>query len=211
MNNQLGMLADKAKQYPLSKTEGRKALSILINSIYCSNKLCRPNMGLPASLHNEIYKEGLQNLSLWLCHNIHKYDSERGDIMAWVNTLLIKRFYREAARSIMGKKNQIYVEPSFWDNLPSYDLPSRIDCEKEIIERFQKVRNYIETDPKAIFKQAKMKSNPNITFQKIALKKISGASWKQISEELCVPIPTLSNFYQRRLDKFRDELNSLFL
>ncbi|BDA68898.1 hypothetical protein CAL7716_030640 [Calothrix sp. PCC 7716] len=210
MNNQLGILALEAKQHPVGKTERRRALSILINSIFCSNKLSRPNMGLPASLHDEIRKEGLQNLSLWLCHNIDKYDNTRGDIMAWVNTLLIKRFYREAARSIMGKKNEISVEPSFWDNLPSHNFDGA-NYEKDIIERFQKVRRYIETDPKGILKQSQMKSNPNVTFQKIALKKISGASWKQISEELCVPIPTLSNFYLRRLDKFRDELNSLFV
>jgi DNA-directed RNA polymerase specialized sigma24 family protein len=209
MNRQLGMLALEVKQYPVEKKERRKALSILINGICCSEKLSRPSMGLPLTLRDEIYKEGLQNLSLWLCKNIEKYDSERGEVMAWVNTLLIKRFYPEAARSILGRKNEIAVKSSFWDNLSQEDLHSDLNYEKNVIEQFKKVRSYIQTDPKGILQQAKMKSNPDITFQKIALKKISGISWKQISEELNVPIPTLSNFYQRRLNKFRNELSSL--
>lgn len=56
MNKQLGTLALEAKQYPVEKKERRKALSILISGICCSEKLSRPNMGLPASLRDEICK-----------------------------------------------------------------------------------------------------------------------------------------------------------
>ncbi len=206
---QLRRLADEAKQQPVDKKEKRKALSKLINCICRCHKLSRPHMGLPASLKDEIYQEGLQNLCLWLCNNIDKYDSERGEVIAWVNMLLIRRFYPEAARSIMGRKNDISVEASFWDNLSQEDLDSNSKSDQDIVEQFQKIRTYIEIDSKEIFRQAKMRSNQNINFQKVALKKIAGVSWKQMSEELNTPIPTLSNFYQRYLNKFRDELSNL--
>ena len=83
------------------------------------------------------------------------------------------------------------------------------ESEDNYISAFKKIRRYIEIDPKGNFQQAHIKKYPKVNFQEIAVKRWSGISWKDISEELNIPVATLSNFYQRTLEKFRDELRNV--
>jgi hypothetical protein len=66
----------------------------------------------------------------------------------------------------------------------------------------QEVFHYLESDPEGIFKSTHISKNPTVNFQLLAIKILSGYSWKEISAELGVKIPTLSSFYQRCLTKF---------
>ncbi|MEC4813023.1 MAG: sigma-70 family RNA polymerase sigma factor [Scytonema sp. PMC 1069.18] len=203
---QLQELALKAQQHPLGSTARRIALSKLIDGIYRSRKLCYPYQGRFSQVYQHIYEEAVQDLFLYICKNIDKYDPNRAEFITWVNMLLTKRFFKEAVSKVVGKTNEIKVETSFLENLED-TIPE--DNEDDLISDFQKIRQYIEKDPKGIFRQTYIKSYPQVNFQKIAIKRWSGVSWKDISEELGVPIPTLSNFYRRSLEKFRIEFKDL--
>lgn len=205
---QLQQLALQARQYPVGTTARRMSLSKLIDIIYRSNQLTRPYQGQFQGVYEDIYQEAVQNLFLYICKNIDRYDPERGAFMTWVNMLLNKRFFREAIPKIIGKTHEINLESSVLENLEDVAVKKREETD-DYISDFLNIRRYIEIDQKGIFRQAKIKKYPQVNFREIAMKRWSGISWKEISEEFNIPIATLSNFYQRSLEKFRDELRDL--
>jgi DNA-directed RNA polymerase specialized sigma24 family protein len=205
---QLQELALQAQQHQDGTTIRRITLSKLIDSIYRLGKLCHPYKGQFPGVYEQIYQEAVQDLFLYICKNLHKYDPERASFMAWVNMLLTQRFFKEAIPKIIGKANEINLESSVLENLEDLAKDDNED-EDNYIFGFQKIRRYVEIDPKGIFKQAHIKKYPQINFQEIAVKRWSGISWKDISEELNIPVATLSNFYQRTLEKFRDEFRDV--
>ena len=205
---QLQQLALEAQQYPVGTTARRRFISKLIDGIYRSRRLTRPYPGQFQGVYDDIYQEAVQNLFLYICKNLEKYDPERGKFMTWVNMLLSKRFFREAIPKIIGKANEINVENSVLENRE--DLATEENEDKDdYVSAFLKIRRYIELDPNGIFQQAQIKKHPHANFREIAIKRWSGISWKDISDELNIPLATLSSFYQRNLEKFRDELRDL--
>lgn len=205
---QLQALALEAQQHPIDTTARRIILSKLIDTIYRSHLLTRPYQGQFQGVYEDIYQEAVQNLFLYICKNIDKYDPQRGEFMTWVNMLLSKRFFREAIPKVIGTANKINLESSILENLEDLATGEREDKD-DYIQIFQKIRRYIEIDPKGIFKQAYIKKYPQANFREIAIKRWSGISWKEISDHFNIPVATLSNFYQRNLEKFRPELRDL--
>jgi hypothetical protein len=67
------------------------------------------------------------------------------------------------------------------------------------------VRQYIEDDPAKLF-QKSIREHSQATFQVIALARIDGKTWKQMSESLGIGIPTLNNFFQRCLRELAPEI-----
>ncbi|MFL9458682.1 MULTISPECIES: RNA polymerase sigma factor [Nostocales] len=207
-DQQLKELALKIQQQPINTTARRVALSKLICGIYRSGKLYCSYKCKFQKVYQDIYDEALQNLFLYVCKNIDKYDPERSEFMTWINMLLNQRFFKEAIPKILGKGREIQVESSFLENLEALPFEES-NGEDDCVTAFQKIRQYIEKDPKSIFQQAYMKKYPKVNFREIAIKKWSGISWKEMSDEFDIPIPTLSNFYQRCLEKFRDDLREV--
>lgn len=67
------------------------------------------------------------------------------------------------------------------------------------------VRQYIEDDPAKLF-QKHIREHPQATFQAIALARLDGKSWKEMSESWGVGIAALNNFFQRRLKELAPEI-----
>ena len=78
---------------------------------------------------------------------------------------------------------------------PEVKSSSKYSLSEELIE-------CIQEDQEGLFKNTYITKKPNANFQFIALQILSGYSWKEISAQLGVKIPTLSCFYQRCLIKF---------
>ena len=205
---QLQELALKAQQQPFGTTARRIALSKLIDAIYCSQKLVYPYKGQFQGVYEYIYQEALQDLFLYICTNIDKYDPERGEFITWINMLLSRRFFKEAIPKVIGKNNEIKLESSILEKLENFEFEIR-ENQINYISDYRKIRRYIEIDPKGIFRKAHINKYPQVNFRDIAIKRWSGVSWKDISNELNIPIPTLSNFYQRTLENFRSEFRDL--
>ena len=64
----------------------------------------------------------------------------------------------------------------------------------------EELRHYIETDPDRLF-QHHIQGHPSVTFQAIALAYLDGTSWKALSTQWEIPIPSLSSFFQRQLKR----------
>ncbi len=92
-DKQLQELVVQVQQQPLGTTARRIALSRLIDGIYRSHQLCHPYKGQFQGVYEQIYQEALQDLFLYICRNIDKYNQKRGLFMTWVNMLLSQRFF----------------------------------------------------------------------------------------------------------------------
>ncbi len=202
LDEQLKQLAISAQQHP-PLTQGRQlALRKLVNGIVQSGRLYRPQRGQFSGSYEDIYDEAVQELLLYICQNIEKYDSERGSVMAWVNVLLERRFFKEAIPKILGKPNLQKMTLSDLDNLAP---PEETESLTEIL------KECIESDPDNLFKKEYLQNYPAANFQALLQRRILGKSWKEISAEYDINIKTLSSFYYRCVNKFSSRLREYCL
>ena len=192
LDEQLKLLAISAQQHPPLTQGLQLAVRKLVNGIVQSGRLCRPQRGQFSGSYEDIYDEAVQELLLYICQNIEKYDPERGSVMAWVNVLLERRFFKEAIPKIIGKPNLQKMTLSDLDNLaPSEETESLTEILKECIE----------LDSENILKKEHLPNCPAANFQALLQRRFSGKSWKEISAEFDINIKTLSSFYYRCVNK----------
>ncbi len=113
-------------------------------------------------------------------------------------------------------KNPLVADSLFFEiakqSLPTATKLANIDDEIENIPQpeqeqplSEQLRAYLETDPNNLL-QKHIRAHPEATFQVIALKRLEGISWKELSETFNIQIPALSNFFQRHLQKVSPEI-----
>jgi DNA-directed RNA polymerase specialized sigma24 family protein len=200
VDSHLKQLALEAQRHPPKTRQRQRVLAKLLSAIQHSGKLVRPYRGQFRGFYEDIYAEARQRLFLHICEKIDEYDSQR-EVLQWANFLLRQRFFINASREIMPTMPR-GVDARQIKRLTIDDLDRNIPPDKHSPSLSQEVRQVIEEDPEGIFQQDHVTNHPAANFQAIALKILSGYSWKEISAELDVKIPTLSSFYQRRLTKF---------
>lgn len=198
-DEQLRQLAVSAQQRSPLTAERQMALRSLVQSILRSGRLCRPQRGKFSGFYQDIYDEALQELMLFICQHIERYDSERGTVMAWVNMLLERRFFREAIPKVMGRQDVKRVTLTDLDHLTSPEPQETLT---------DKLKACIEQDPDDVLKAEYIKDRPTATFQVLLQRRILGQSWKDISAEFDLKIPTVSSFYYRCLTKFSTQLKA---
>jgi DNA-directed RNA polymerase specialized sigma24 family protein len=193
LDEQLKQLAICAQQHP-PLTQGRQlALRQMVNGILQSGRLCRPHRGQFYGVYEEIYDEAFQELLLYICQNIDKYNPERGSVMAWVNVLFERRFFKEAIPRILDKQEVKKMTLSDLDEIAS---PESTPSLTEIIKQC------IELDSENFFKNEHIENHPQANFQALAKRRLLGKSWKEISAEFEIKISTVSRFYDRCLNKY---------
>lgn len=197
LNEQLKQLALVAQQNPPLSPKRQFALRKLVNGILKSGKLCRPQSGQFSGAYQDIYDEALQELLLYICENIDKYNPERASVMAWVNVLLERRFFREAIPKILDKPN---LRRMTLVDLERIALPEKPQNLTELI------KEYIELDPENLFKKEHVVNHPDANFQALVKRRSLGKSWQEISAEFQIKTSTISSFYSRCLTKFSPKL-----
>ncbi|MEL7038116.1 MAG: hypothetical protein AAFO04_21245 [Cyanobacteria bacterium J06592_8] len=207
IDSQLNQLAREAQQYPKKSYERRRVLNILMDKILKSGRLARPKKSssfLPASVYEDLYNETLSIMMMEMCQNIDKYNPEQ-DVMAWCNFLIDKRFkdccnqYTRRGLTYLpkGKKNEDIASLPNLEDLDNF-IPSAEDDSES-----QQLQNLIEENPDQIFTKEFIKGQPQATFQFLALAKIwQDRKWREISDELNVPVSSLCEFYKKRLKEF---------
>ena len=194
-DEQLKKLGIAAQNYPPQSALRGYALTELIRAIQLSGRLYHPHQEkFPAQLYQLLYEEALTETLTYICLNIDKYDPNRGNkkFMNWVNFRLDKLIFDCYRR---------------FNYLPDRQLPSLQDIEQIYQQERQSslselIYQYIEEDTNNVFKSTHIRNKQNANFQNIALSRFSGQSWEQISEELDIPISTLSSFFQRCCQRF---------
>ncbi|WP_413160028.1 hypothetical protein ACL6C3_16540 [Capilliphycus salinus ALCB114379] len=191
----LKQLALTAQQHPRRSRSRRLALTRLTQELLNSGRLCHPRPSQFPDRYQEIYEIAVQNLMLYICTNIDRYNPDKAPVMRWVNFLLEIRFFPEAVREVMGKKNQT-IQPN-WDG--GNTSPSLSDL----------VRESIEEDSNGIFASKSIRGYPQANFKELFRRRIvEEESWEKISTDLGIKISTLSDFYQRCIKQFSVEIKN---
>lgn len=203
IDQQLKQFAIEAQRQPPKTKQRQQALAKLLSAMQQSGMLTRPYRGYFQGFYEEIYAEALQRLFCHLCERIEEYDSQR-EVLQWANFLLKKRFFIEAARTIMPTVHKSANSRSTTRlSIDDLDRNNPLEINPQLAPSLsQEVMEFIETDPDGFFKSTHVSNHPAANFQFLAMKIIAGYSWKEISAELGIKIPTLSSFYQRCLTKF---------
>jgi DNA-directed RNA polymerase specialized sigma24 family protein len=198
-DEELKQLAISAQQAPLLSPSRQVALRQLVNGILQSGRLCHPQRGQFTGRYAEIYDEAVQDLMLYICRNIDKYDPDRASVLAWVNVLLERRFFKEAIPKVLGQPS---IQRLTLDDLDGLALPPHSPALTEI------VRTFIEADPENLFKCEFLTGTPKVNFQTVALRRLAGHSWQEISTEFGVKVGTVSSFYSRCVARFSRQLKA---
>lgn len=205
LDEQLERLVMEARRYAPHSPERQTALGRLIRLIQHSGKLYCPRGQLSAETYTYLYQEALQDLWLQICRHIDRYDSSKGKVMTWVNFLLNKRFIDARTKYYSTTNTRI----AYVADISELD---RVNTSPEAPSMSEVVKQCLEEDPENLFKHKQMKSCPEVNFQTLALRRLAGESWEQLSVTFGVKIPTLSNFYQRACKelapKFQEYLRS---
>lgn len=213
LDDRLRQLAIAAQNLPQGSFTRQRLLTELIVIMQRSGKVCRPRQGQFQMLYEEIYAEALQRLFAFICACIERYNPQQGEVLQWVNFLLRQRFFIEASRDFlpiaykgMDARTVKHLTLESLDKYNPYELNPQL-----IPHLSQEVKDCLEEDPEGLFAQACVANHPTASFQYIALRRLEGYSWQDLSMELNISIPTLSSFYQRCLTRFVPKLKTYLL
>ncbi|HBL14342.1 MAG TPA: hypothetical protein DD379_23735 [Cyanobacteria bacterium UBA11162] len=198
-DTRLKTLALEAQTH-LPRTQQRQyLLTELVNSIQLSGKLFYPPPDkMPRDIYQLIYDDAVNRTLLYVFQKIDLYDPTRGNgkFMTWVNFRLDKIFKEIKLLNQLPKETTINEQ-----TLDSLGQPEPSTSVFEIL------REFIENDPEGLFKNEAIRTHPTANFQAIFLaKRVNGQSWHEISENLGVPMTTLSSFYWRCIQRFAPKI-----
>ncbi|MBW4636160.1 MAG: sigma-70 family RNA polymerase sigma factor [Iphinoe sp. HA4291-MV1] len=211
LNQELQQLISEAKQYPHDsknphdRAKRRIALSKLINAVRCSGRLSKQTKWLGLPNHEDYYNEALQHTFIQICQKIEQYNPQY-PVMAWVNKIFTSRFSDVVRKDQKRGITQLPKNQEKTYVLSLDEINRNLPVEHEISEEEQ-LKEIIESDPEKFFSQEFIKEHPQANLKAILLMVLEGKPWKEISEELGVPISTASSFYQRRMRKIITYLN----
>ncbi|MBO3461186.1 hypothetical protein G7B40_017165 [Aetokthonos hydrillicola Thurmond2011] len=199
----------QAKDSSLNSTEQQQAflekqialtelMDVLMKRI--KNEFPKPS-GVDASTY--IYEESLQDVLLYICKNIDKYDPERGSVMGWV------------VFHLKNRKKRVIDWLNWKGNVTSIYKDGH-DSEKNILDFYcplevriplpsEEMIDFIKEDPERLLASTLFKNNPKASFQTILLKRYEeDKSWKEIVQELELGAThgPVSTFYRRCCEKF---------
>ncbi|WP_414622801.1 hypothetical protein [Calothrix sp. CCY 0018] len=203
------LLSFEAKQEAL--LEKRDALTQLVSLL---GERIKVEMPKPrnASKSEYIYEEFIQELWLFICKNIARYDPDKGSFMSWVRNKS-KYINIDAYHWInWNKRNSDMKVISTTDNnesgsniLDRYD-PDEINPFLKISEEWIEYKHFlafIKKDPEGQFASKIFKNK--VSYQTIVLKKCEeGKTWKEIYQELELGNThgSIYSFYIRASEEF---------
>ena len=203
LNQQLQQLVEEIKQYSNSdgsttiRVKRRVALNKFVNTISKSGRLSKQTQWSGIPNYEDYYNEALQLTFLEICNKIDEYNPQY-PVMAWVNQIFHWRFIDVVKKE--QKRGMIMVPKG--DKVSTIlsldDINKEIQTEIQISEE-EEVKNIIKKDPDKYLVKQHLRDRPDANLQVILLFLLSGKKWKEISQELGVPMTSASSFYQRRM------------
>ncbi|MBW4646991.1 MAG: sigma-70 family RNA polymerase sigma factor [Goleter apudmare HA4340-LM2] len=208
LDDQLRSLVTEACENPPGSQKRQKQLTQIIR--LTANKLWRES--------TPYYQDALQQTWLYFCRNIcegttgQAYNPNYGTVVTWLNAYLKRRlqdFYLNHSREqAMTVPIKMYQSGS-GENNEVLNPVDNLAATPEAPPILENVRAWVEEDLDEELRGTNVKGRPDVNCQVLILKRLPPeASWKELSEELGLPIPTLSSFYQRqclpRLRKFAE-------
>ncbi|MEH2319271.1 sigma-70 family RNA polymerase sigma factor [Nostoc sp.] len=207
-DEQLRRLVTEACEHPSGSPQRQKLLTQIIR--LSASRLWREN--------TPYYQDALQQTWLYFCRNVCEgltgqiYDPTYGSVITWLNAYLKRRlqdFYinqnREQATTVPLRVRQS-TSGGISETIDPVDNLAAIPQAPPILEDLE---IWVKTDSQGELRGICIKGRPDVNCQVLILKRLPPeVSWRELSEEFGLSIPTLSSFYQRqclpRLRKFAE-------
>ena len=210
LNQQLQELVEEIKQYSANadsaivRVKRRIALNNFVNAIVNSRRLNKQTQWLGLANYEDYHNEALQLTFMEICSKIDEYNPQY-PVMAWVNKIFRWRFIDVVNKE---RKKGLTKVPRGEKISPVLSLD---DIKKEIhrsnqLSQAEVIKEVINQDPEKYLISEQLRGHPEANLKVILLFLLSGKKWKDISQELDIPLSTLSSFYQRRMHKIIDYL-----
>ena len=148
------------------------------------------------------YPDALQQTWMYFAKNVCTiYDPERASISTWLNVYLRYRHHDLLNRAMNQDKRTLSIDSHSTETgkrslkviqeVPSKDYGS--------LALLEQVMTWVETDADQRLRRTHLRGRPDINCQTLILLRLPPeTTWKNISANFDVPIPTLSAFFQRR-------------
>lgn len=155
------------------------------------------------------YEDAMQKTWVYFCRNVceansakGKYDPTKSNVTTWLNNHL--RFRLKDAKSQQSLEEQRRVSPyrrgsRTGERGELVDPIDQIPAPEPVPDLLSQVRAWIAADPTGELRAKHIKGRPEITCQVLLLRRLPPeTSWKDLSSEFGIAIPTLASFYQRQ-------------
>jgi hypothetical protein len=199
---QLSKLVQETCKFPRDSLERKQGLNKIIFLMQQSGKIWRGGQELNFEHYQEALQENWYFFSRNLCQidsvAINPYDSKKANVITWFNTYLEYKI-----RDIQGKANQeIRRQASFKIDQETGDIINPIDLipapSQDSVLMIEELIKWLEENQQRLSRihlRDRTEINSHLL---ISRRLISEQTWKTISEEFSVPIPTLAKFYNNR-------------
>ncbi|MEM1394927.1 MAG: sigma-70 family RNA polymerase sigma factor [Cyanobacteria bacterium P01_H01_bin.150] len=210
LNQRLILLVEEIKQYSANdcsrkiRVQRRIALNKFVNAVVNSGRLSKQTQWSRLPNYEDYHNEALQLTLMEICKKIDEYNPEY-PVMAWVNKIFHWRFIdvvnKERKKGITKIPKGERISPV----LSLDDINKEINTE-DSISRQEIVQEIICKDPEKYLVSQHLRGHSQANLQAILILLLEGKKWKEISQDLGVPLTTASSFYQRRMHKIIDYL-----
>jgi hypothetical protein len=193
---QLRQLVTETCSHARGSLERQRGLNQIIWKIQQSGKLWRGN-----SSPSDGYEDALQQSWLYFCRNLceattgNAYDSERANVITWLNAYLKCRL--QDARQEQAEQKYRAVDRQVSDGEELLDPVDNLPAQPDPPPILQEIREWVAKEGSQL-RRIHVRDRPDINCQVLILRRLPPEStWEELSREFGVAIATLSNFYQR--------------
>jgi hypothetical protein len=193
IEQQLRQLVIEACKHPPGSLDRQRNLTKIIRLI--TKKLWQER--------TSYYPDALQQTWIYFCQNVcekgtgRQYDPDRGTIITWLNAYLKRRlqdFYTEAQKDINTRA------VGYTDKMGEIlDPLDRVAASPDVPPILDEMRAWAEADANGELRHTHIQGRADVSCQFLILRRLPPeTTWKVLSKEVDLPIPTLSAFYQRK-------------
>ena len=193
----LKLIAETCKHSPKS-VERRKGFTQIIRLIQKSGKLWQES----TLDYEDAWQHTMTFLYLNLCEatTAAQYDPDKASIITWLNFYLKGRLKDYHRKHQQQQQRYISTDIPLCENL---NLLDTLEAPPDIPPILEEVRHWAQTDATGELRSSHVRGRPDITCQLLILSRLPPeTNWEQLANELGVPVPTLSSFYERNCRKF---------
>lgn len=210
LNQQLIVLVEEIKQYSANsdnattRVKRRIALNKFVNAIRNSGRLSKQTQWLGLPNYEDYHNEALQLTLMEICNKIDEYNPQYL-VMAWVNKIFHWRFIDVVNKEQKKGLTKVPKGEKISPVLSLDEINKKPNYNREISQE-EIIKEIINKDPEKYLIRQQLRGHPQANLKVILLFLLEGKKWKEISQELGVPLTTASSFYQRRMHKIIDYL-----
>lgn len=210
LNQQLQELVEEIKQYSANadsaviRVKRRIALNKFVDAVVNSGRVRKQTKWLGLPNYEDYHNEALQLTLMEICNKIDEYNPQY-PVMGWVNKIFHWRFIdvvnKEKRKGITKIPKGEKISPVL-----SLDEITKEIRQSNQLSQTEVIKEVIVKDPEKYLISQQLRGHPEANLKAILLFLLEGKKWKEISQELGVPLTTASSFYQRRMHKIIDYL-----